>query len=149
MSAPTPTPVPPTPIPLVVLDASVWISSVLSQDVNHALANNWLQVHISNRGRLVAPMILVVETAAALSRLTGDPMVAHNGIGYLHSFTPMSLVPLEQALVDESANTAADLSLRAGDAMYVALAKRLGLPLVTFDRDQLIKADRIISTVRP
>jgi predicted nucleic acid-binding protein len=75
--------------------------------------------------------------------------VAHNGIGYLHSFTPMSLVPLEQALVDESANTAADLGLRAGDAMYVALAKRLGLPLVTFDRDQLIKAARIISTVRP
>jgi predicted nucleic acid-binding protein len=149
MSAPTPTSAPPTPIPLVVLDASVWISSVLPQDSNHALANNWLQTYISNRGQLIAPMILVVETAAALSRLTGDPIVAHNGIAHLHSFTPMSLVPLEQSLVDETADTAADLGLRAGDAMYVALAKRLGLPLVTFDREQLAKAAGVISTVRP
>jgi predicted nucleic acid-binding protein len=94
-------------------------------------------------------MILVVETAAALSRLTGAPMVAHNAIAHLHNFAPMNLIPLEQSLVDEAADTAADLGLRAADAMYVALAKRLGVPLVTFDQEQITKTAAVISTVQP
>jgi predicted nucleic acid-binding protein len=119
------------------------------QDTNHIPARAWLQTFIGSGSQLAGPMILVVETAAALSRLTGAPTVAHNAIVYLHSFAPMSLVPMEQPLVDEAADTAANLGLRAADAMYLALAKRLGVPLVTFDQEQLVKAAGIISVVRP
>ena len=50
------------------------------------------------------------------------------------------LVPVEADLARRSARIARELKLRGADAVYVALARRLGIPLVTWDRDQLEQA---------
>jgi predicted nucleic acid-binding protein len=61
----------------------------------------------------------------------------------------MSLVQIDQALVDEATDLASELSLRGADAYYVAVARTLGLALVTFDREQLSRAASVVLTIRP
>jgi predicted nucleic acid-binding protein len=61
----------------------------------------------------------------------------------------MHLLPLDQELVDEAAGLAAQFSLKGMDSIYVAVAKRLGIPLVTFDKEQLTRPASIIQTIQP
>lgn len=61
----------------------------------------------------------------------------------------MGLVPIDQLLVDEATKLAADLGIRGADSFYVALAKSLGIPLVTFDHEQLARPGSLITAVRP
>jgi predicted nucleic acid-binding protein len=133
----------------VVLDTSVWASSLLPNDRNHVAARDLIGGHISNGGQLVAPVLLVVETSATIARLTQNPDLARNAVSQLYSFSLMHLLPLDQELVDEAAGLAAQFSLKGMDSIYVAVAKRLGIPLVTFDKEQLTRPASIIQTIQP
>jgi predicted nucleic acid-binding protein len=59
------------------------------------------------------------------------------------------LAPIDQALIVDATNLSADLGLRGADAIYVALAKQLGVPLLTFDTEQLTRPAGIITTIQP
>jgi len=61
----------------------------------------------------------------------------------------VSLVQIDQALVEDATDLAASLRLKGADAYYVALAMTLGLPLVTFDKEQLTRTTGVITTIRP
>jgi predicted nucleic acid-binding protein len=67
----------------------------------------------------------------------------------LYSFPLLRLVPMDQLLVDEAVELAAQYHLRGADALYVAVAKELSIPLVTFDAEQLTRPAAIIATIRP
>ncbi len=133
----------------VVIDASAWISSLFPNDVNYEAAFNWIQGHITSGGGLVAPILFVVEVGAAVSRLTGDPSLAHDAISLVYRSANMILVPVDQDLINESSYLAAELGLRGADSLYVAVAKQAGLPLVSFDKDQLKRPAHLITTIRP
>lgn len=137
------------PTPLVAIDASAWISRLLPNDSNHTPASNWIVHHISTGGRFVAPVLIVVETAATLARITGNQNLARNSISQLYTLRSMRLLPIDQALVDEAADVAVGFSLRGADSLYVAVAKMLGIPLVTFDNEQLTRPTSIITTIKP
>ncbi|MSQ13676.1 MAG: hypothetical protein EXR47_06065 [Dehalococcoidia bacterium] len=59
------------------------------------------------------------------------------------------LVAVERDLGQEAANVASTLRLRGADAVYVALARRLGMPLVTWDREQRGRVAPTICTMTP
>lgn len=139
---------PPGPV-LVVIDASAWVSRVMLQDSNHPAALSWIDRHLLNGGLFVSPILLVTETAATVSRITGLSTRGHLAASGLYAMPEMSLVQIDQALVDEATALAANLGLRGADAYYVAVAKTLGLPLVTFDKEQLSRASSVIETIRP
>jgi predicted nucleic acid-binding protein len=134
---------------LVVIDASAWVSRIMLQDSNHLAALSWIDRHLLNGGLLVAPILLVTETAATISRITGLSARGHLAAHGLYAMPEMSLVQIDQALVDEATDLASNLGLRGADAYYVAVAKTLGLSLVTFDKEQLSKASAVIETIRP
>ena len=135
--------------PSVVIDASVWVSLILSQDVNNTLAKNWITHHTQGGGLLVAPDLLAVELSGALSRITGHPQSAYQAANQLYLLPFMRIVHLDRGLVSEEMRIAADHALRGASSMYVALAKIEGIPLVTFDNEQLARPAGIISTIRP
>jgi predicted nucleic acid-binding protein len=56
---------------------------------------------------------------------------------------------MDQSLIEEAAEVAILFGLKAGDALYVAVAQRLNLPLVTFDHEQLTRPTSIITTISP
>jgi predicted nucleic acid-binding protein len=93
--------------------------------------------------------MLVPETGGAVARITQDKELARTAVRNLYQFPFMRLVPVDHALVDDAADLAITFSLKGADSLYVAVAKQLGVPLVTFDQEQLTRPAGIIATIRP
>lgn len=133
---------------VAVVDASVWVSRFVTQDSNHRASYEWLDRHLGNGG-IVAPMIMLSEVAGPIARQTGDPSVAHAALGAMLRMPGLRLVPVDRQLGHSAAGLAADLRLRGADAIYVALALSLSLPLVTWDRQQHARATAAIRVSTP
>ena len=123
-----------------VVDASVWVSRFLPPDVNHAVSRLWLYRHLRAGGRVIAPTLLLVETAGALARRTGDQAGAMTIASRLRRLPRVRWVALDGASRDDAARLAIQLGLRGADAVYVAVARRLGVPLVSWDSEQIARA---------
>lgn len=133
----------------VVIDASVWVSQLRPQDVHHDSSRSWVEQYAVAGGILVASDFLSLEIAAAISRGTGDILLAKEAVKKLQDFTALNLLPLDSAFLESAIDVATDLQLRAGDAIYVALAHQLNIPLVSWDKEQLQKASTLVTTYTP
>jgi predicted nucleic acid-binding protein len=108
-----------------------------------------MEQHLISSGSLISPVILAVEIAATVARVTRNPVAAGHALSQLRSFSQLQLVPLDQTLVDDATNVAMNFGLRGADSFYVAVAQQLAIPLVTFDNEQLSRPASIIATIRP
>jgi len=133
----------------VVVDASVWVSRLVPQDVHHVASRHWLEQYVAEGGLLVAPALLLAEVAGAISRRTGEPRLAHRAVDHLLRVPALRIVPVEHRLGEAAGRLAADLGLRGADALYVATAYQLQIPLVTWDREQQEKAGTVIAVRTP
>ena len=122
---------------------------MIPEDANHASSARWMERYTAAGGLLVAPAILLVEVAAAISRQTRDPGLGRQATGLISNLDRMRLVPIDQSLIIEGAGAAADLFLRAADALYVAVAARMDIPLVSWDSQQLQRASIAVATLVP
>jgi predicted nucleic acid-binding protein len=61
----------------------------------------------------------------------------------------LRLVPVGAELGRQAARLAADLRLRGANAVYVAVAARLDIPLVTWDGEQLARAGGRVRVTTP
>lgn len=135
--------------PKVVVDASVWVSRLMPQDVNHDASSFWMERFTAEGGFLVAPVFLLIEIAASISRVTGDTALAKQIVEDIKSDSMMQAMPLDTTLVQAAVTIAADLQLRAGDATYVVAAHQLNIPLISWDKEQLQRAGSLVSTYTP
>lgn len=136
---------------MVVVDASVWVSWLRLPDVNHNASHLWIEHYITKGGMLVAPTLLAieVEVAASISRQTGQIVQAKEAVKSLYSLNAMCVISIDLTLVQTAVDIAADLQLRAGDVTYVAVAHQLGISLVSWDKEQLERSSRLITTYTP
>lgn len=135
----------------VVLDASVWVSRELRADPNHLAATAWVNQRLLIRDSIVEPVWFFAEVATAVSRRVG-PQDAANAVAllrYLRRGHVMRFVPMNAALLRNTVDIATTHRIRAGDAVYVALARQLGIPLVSFDNDHLTRASGIVTVIKP
>jgi len=95
--------------------------------------------------QFISPSLLLPEVGGAISRRTGSPALGKQAIRRLESLPGLRLVEMDEALVREAARLAAELGLRGADSIYVAVAGRLHLPLVTFDTDQRERARKKVT----
>ena len=136
----------------VVVDASVWVSSFSPEDVNHNVSRIWMEQYNAEGRLLVAPIILLIEVAAAISRRTGQAVLAKKALTRLEVASAMhtiQIVPIDAALVQAAVEVATNLQLRAGDSTYVALAHQLNIPLISWDKEQLQRASTLVATYTP
>lgn len=133
----------------MVLDSSVWISRIQATDSNHAPARAWVNAHLRTGGLFVAPYIITVEVGAVVSRNTKNRQDARTAVAQLLALPYMRLVSMDTALVDRACDLAITHELASADALFVAVANVLGLPLVTFDRALLRLPSQVVQTVRP
>ena len=133
----------------VVVDASVWVSRLVTGDVHHARCEIWFREQAASGGVLAAPVFVLAEVAGAISRRTGQRTLARQAIGLLQKLPSLRLVSLDVPLGSLAAQLAADQPLRGADALYVAIALRLGLPLITLDAEQLRRAEAVITMISP
>lgn len=134
---------------MYVVDASVWVSRFLPNDGYHMLSLRWLEERGTAGEMLVAPTLLLVEVAGAVARRTGSSQVGGNAVQLMQHLPNSRLVPMNAQLVRLSIQRAAEGRLRGADALYVALAHRLSLPLVTWDRQQRAQDGHGISVLTP
>ncbi len=129
-----------------VVDASVWVSRLVPQDVHHPASRRWLETHAD---LLIAPILLLAEVAGAIARRAGSPELGRQAMESLAQLPNLRLVPLDPRLGLETARLAADLQLRGADAAYVAVAHHLHIPLVTWDQEQADRAGSLIAVYTP
>ncbi len=133
----------------VVVDTSAWISRLITNDSNHRAAQDWFDNFVMDGGALVAPALFVTELGANVSRITGKAQSGRVAVAQIYALPVMTLVPMDQALVDEATDIGIDFALKGADSYFVAVAKRLNIPLVTFDSEQLSRSTGIINTIKP
>ena len=134
---------------VTVVDASVWISSFVPDDVKYEQSVEWLNRQAEASEDLLAPRFLLVEVAAGISRRSRDPAAGLHFMELLVQNPMLTLVSLTDEVVQEVASLGASLHLRAGDAFYVATAVAHGARLVTWDREQLERGAALVETATP
>ena len=98
---------------------------------------------------MISPTLLLAEVAGALSRRMSQSELAHQAVQMLLRLTELRLVPLDGRLGRSAAQLAAEIGLRGADAVYVANAHHLNVPLVTLDREQQARAGRLVEVRSP
>jgi predicted nucleic acid-binding protein len=125
----------------LVVDASLWVARLVPQDAFHAAVRAWMEARLLEGTEFIAPALLLAETAGAISRRTGEALLATQAVEHLQHLPGLRLVEMDSALMKEAASLAAELGLRGADSVYVAVASRLGIPLATLDADQRTRAE--------
>ena len=134
---------------MYVVDASVWVSRLVPTDVHHAPSRVWFQ-ELVDRGRpTVAPALVLAEVSGAVARQTGRPQLGIRFASLLQRLPTSRLVPVDSELARIGADLAAQLRLKGVDAIYVALAGQLGIPLITWDREQRERGGSAASVLTP
>jgi len=128
----------------MLVDASVWVSRFLSSDVHYPVSRGWIEAYLANGGLIVGPVLLLAEVGGAVARRTGESRLGQQAVAQLLRLPRLRLILMDTALAQSAAELAAQLQLRGADAVYVAAAHRLNIPLVTWDREQ---RERTASTV--
>ena len=131
------------------LDASIYVRAAEPDDPSGATCQELID-RLSQTGALViVPRLLLAELAGVVRRLTRDPIRARLAIDSLSFMPHVQLVTLDDALIDEAAEIAADRALKGADAVYVAGARRHRSILVTLDREQRERAAALVAVMTP
>ncbi len=134
---------------MYVVDASIWVSRFVPADAHHVASRAWLTGAVEAGSLLVAPALLLPELAAAIARRTGRADLASRAVELLARVSVARLVAVDREVAQEAARLAAGLRLRGADAVYVAVAAGLGMPLITWDREQLERASSRVRALTP
>ena len=126
--------------PLVV-DASVWVAAADASDPFSGRSRAFLEA-IANRGLQVAlPAHAHVEVACALARRMRDGAAGRNLAARLLQAPAIEVYALDAALLEQAGLRGTNALLRAGDAIYAALAARVSGGLITWDQELVHRAD--------
>jgi predicted nucleic acid-binding protein len=134
---------------VIVLDASVWVSSLKTADVNHVISRQWIAAWMSAGESILVPRSFLTEVGGAVARTSRLPDLGQKAIADVLGNPAIRLISVDDALVDLASRRAVGMLLRGADAVYVALAERLRIPLVTWDQEQLVRAASVIEVRRP
>jgi predicted nucleic acid-binding protein len=132
----------------VVVDASVWVSSLVLGEVHHAASREWLQARAGS-GQLVIPTLALAEVAGAIARRTQSGTNGERAAQLVQSTPGIRLVSLDVSLARTAARLAAQHALRGADAVYVAVAALLGLGLVTWDLELQRRGSAVVAVTDP
>ena len=133
----------------VVVDASVWASYLLPADPLHRQSRMWLGAWLVQGQGVVGPSLVIVEVAAAIARRSNQPALGHRAALMLQKHSRIRLVDLDEPLAVAVARLATALRIRGADAVYVAVAQTFGLPLITWDQEQMTRAASVVQTRTP
>ena len=134
---------------MAVIDASVYVALLNSNEPGHIRSWAWLQKAQEDQEPIRAPVILLAEVAAAIGRGTGNPTLARRAVQGLVRTGVVELVPVTLPLTRRAAEIACEHRIRGCDALYVALAGQMEECLVTLDRQQLERGRAVVTVTEP
>ncbi|MCW5851798.1 MAG: type II toxin-antitoxin system VapC family toxin [Anaerolineae bacterium] len=132
-----------------VVDASVWVSRYVMPDINHQSSQRWLTQQATQGKPLFAPILVLAEVGSAVARQTGRQRLGQMALSGLLNFPNLRLVPIDTLLGHTAAQIAISLGVKGSDAVYVALAQQLGVPIITWDNQQRVRAAQLVTALTP
>ena len=133
----------------MIVDASVWVASVLDKDAHHDVCLAFMHRFVKERQIAIVPLLLWPEISGAVARRTGDADRGMKVAELIAAKIWVKGVPLDASLAHESMRLAASLRLRGADAVYVALAVAYREPLLTLDIEMLERARCLAEAFTP
>ena len=130
----------------IVVDASIWVARLVSEDVSYEPVKEWMHARLEEDDQFLAPSLLLAEIGGAISR-RATPSLGLKAIEQVQSLPGLQLIEMEHALIRGAAQLAAELGLRGADSTYVAVAARLDLPFITLDVDQKERAAKRVKVL--
>jgi predicted nucleic acid-binding protein len=131
------------------VDACVFVSAARPSDANHAASREFLRRLRAAGERVVCPTLLLPECAAAIVRPTGDAQLAGQLVSMVEQFPRAEFVTLDRPRAKRAAEAATLYKLKAGDAVYVAVAGEFGASLVTWDGEILQRGPAALPRLTP
>lgn len=131
------------------IDASVFLNAFNPVESGSEISKEMLAQLQSKAVPLIAPTLLLPETAAAISRGQNNPDLARQFATTLQRLPNLVLIPLDQILAQQAVDIAALHRLRGSDAVYAAVAQRFACPLVTLDQEQHDRVASVLLTYYP
>jgi len=125
------------------------VSALVASELNHPASRRWLAERDRAGEILVAPTLLIPEVAAAIARRSGRSTLGKRAVAALLRLPNLRIVDLDAELAEEAGQIAANRRLRGADAVYVALARRLEIALVSWDQEQVERARGLVEIVEP
>ena len=133
----------------LAIDASVFLNAFNPGEEGHEISKEILARLQANGVPLIAPTLLLPETASVIRRGQDNPDLARQFATALSHLPHLTLVPLDQLLAQQALDIAALYRLRGSDAVYAAVAQRFACPLVTLDRQQHDRVAAMLKTFYP
>jgi predicted nucleic acid-binding protein len=125
---------------LLIVDASVVVDAFDTTSVHSSAADSFLQTAHDRGFSLVMPMHGFFEIKCAMHRIVHiDKRKIAPRYQAFHSALRMIAQPIDHKFIEDYAHVDVPYA-RAGDTIYLVMAKRLGLPLVTRDGAMLKNA---------
>jgi predicted nucleic acid-binding protein len=134
---------------MTVTDASLWVSRFLTDDTFHKASHSWLRKTLAAGLTIVAPTHLLAEVAGAVARRTGSSQLGYKIAQQIRRVPTMQLVAIGVDLGEFAAEIASVYRLRGADALYVAVAYQLRMPLVSWDQEQVRRVAGFVDAYTP
>jgi len=133
----------------MIVDASVWVASVLEEDAHHEVGLAFMWRFVKERQIANVPALVWAEIAGAVARRTGNTDRGLKVARFIAAQAWVRSVAVDASLAGESMRLAAGLRLRGADAVYVALAAMRQMPLITLDTEMLERARDAAEVLTP
>ena len=132
-----------------VIDASIYISLVTRGEDAHQPTRTWYEAALRSGEVMHAPVVILSEVAAAISRGQDDNERARKVAETLKRSQAITLHTVSLSMADRAAVIASEHRIRGCDALYVALAEALDKALFTLDRQQKERGAAVVVTRSP
>ncbi len=133
----------------ITIDSSVFVSAARPLEPGHEVCSRFFGWVKLMRPRIYLPTLVLVETAAALSRTGSEASLAQRFAGSIAQLPNVIMVALDEGLARQAALFGAQHKLRGADAVYVATAAQFGAELITLDEEQMQRGANSVATFSP
>jgi predicted nucleic acid-binding protein len=132
----------------VVVDANIFISSSLPNDVHNSISVEFLHQLAVKQVRMLCPTLALIEVSGAIARITGNSGMAVIARQAVETFPGLTLVDLDVAATSVASALAANQFIRGADAVYAGTASMHSCELVTLDNElqARTKGEILVST---
>mgnify|MGYP002682851701 CR=1 FL=1 len=134
---------------MIVIDTSVWISHLVVPDVHYAATNAWLDYIQTRQARFCVPSIFMAEVSGVLARIDAPDGFVAETIFQIDSSDQFVITPVTLGHAMRAADIARIAKIRGSDAVFVALAAFLEVPLVSWDKQQRERGALFCRTMTP
>jgi len=132
----------------LVIDASVWVAAADPADRFWTESREFITRAMGGRRKIYLPALARVEIACALSRRLRDPKRGHELAGMVFDIPAIREIALDTRLLADASRIGSEYFLRAADAIYLAVARKVSAELITWDNELIQRAGAVSPATR-